>query len=211
MGIVLTAGNQTKVSFGDQNSGDNGAGTGEDLLAEVSEMVGWLAQLEENAVLLNFLADVSGDDIGVVVTFPQVVVLTLGRQVCQIECLGGVGFDHFFVRIQSKEKPVESGDVIFGFHFQIFPSVGEQGFQHFSVGQDIDFLLQGISQLLALEKCVTCKEERGDHDYQRKQTDLSEGGVDVLWFFKHGWLGEGLRIAFEFVLLVVVAVFEISF
>ena len=93
VGIVIRPAGIAKPAFREQVPGDDTGGTGYFLGSLASEMKGVGLHIEVDAVNGDFLADIAGDNAGVVAVFFQVVIETFRRAICEVEGAGDMVCD----------------------------------------------------------------------------------------------------------------------
>ena len=182
---------------------EGGAAGADELLAGVAgEAVRVAVQLQADAVDLDLLGDVGGDQAVVVARFAQVVVLLFGAFIGQVQGPGDGGLDGLFIRGQAEEVLVEGADVVAQLDRQVGLFVRGDGLQQLAVVEQVAPLLGLVDDPGVGVDHVTGGGQVGQDQRDAERADVAEGGVDVFELAEHGRLFLVL-VSGQFVLEVV--------
>ena len=187
VGIVVGAAGIAEPAFCDEVAGDEAGGADDLLGGPASEMEGIGLHVEVDAVDGDLLADITGDDAGIVAVLFQVVIETFGRAVCQVEGAGDIARDHFLVGVEGEKIVEEAADMVAGFYGYILFAVGGECFERFAGREDIDPALRLCHHTEGLPGDKAGGGEAADDHQDAEEADMLEGGFQVLCFGKHGY------------------------
>ena len=186
MRVIVTAGYIAEFPFGDQ-AACHGAGGANNALCRVAfKSIGIAAQVNRYAVNLDLLADIPGDDIGIVAALCQVIIFLFCRFIGEVKRFGQVGLDDFIIRVKRKEKLMERPDMVTRLYCDIVLSVGGKSFQRLPVKQDIQLVLSTGDELLSGIFIIAQGNKIPYDQDDGKTANMLEGGFDIFHFFKHG-------------------------
>jgi hypothetical protein len=128
-------------TFGNERACENTGFPDNPEFAVVPEIIWRLAGVNQNTVGIEYLlTDVAADNIGVVASFREIIVLLLGAIIRQVESSGKVAFDDLFVGLQRVEIEME--------HFYVVPDLDRKrvfaidghSIDKFAVDEEINFV-----------------------------------------------------------------------
>jgi len=143
-----------------------------------TEMKGITVRAQGDAVHGDLLADIAGDDTGVVAVLPKVVGDPQRRGVREIERTGEVGPDHFFIRVQGEEILVKVADMVAGFGGYVLLPVGGYRLKRLACRQDVYFFVGMGYGTIGYQYHKSGEEKTAYHCSQGYQPDVLKGSFD---------------------------------
>jgi len=185
MRVVIRAGNVPQIALRDQAARYRGCGTDEFFRGKAFEVIGIAVHIQSHAVHFHLLADVAGNEVGVITGFFEVIVSRLGRSVCEVQGFGDIRFYDFIVRVQCKKMVVEHFNVIPDLYRDVLPAVRGKGFKGFAIGQYVNMVPVIGRTLVAFPDGEATDRNAGGDEQVAEQLDVPECRVDVFELCEH--------------------------
>src|SRR3569833_2406189 len=183
--VIVTSADITLFSGRNQAANNGATGTDDAFRGVAAEAIRITAQVDADAVYLQLLADVAGNDVGVVAAFGEVIICAVGRAVSQVKRFTKACLVGFIVWRQGKKKLVEGFDMIARFDGDIILAVRGDGIQHLAVEQDYDAALDGGNQCPALVNRKTHVYIGTEYHHYGKSADMLKCRFEVFKFLEH--------------------------
>ena len=103
MRVVIAAGNIPQFPFGDQAAGNRARCAYNALPGIAFKRIGVKPQIDRHAVYVDLLADISGDNIGVITIFTQVIIFFFSGLIGQVKGFGQVIADNLIIGVKRKK------------------------------------------------------------------------------------------------------------
>ena len=184
MGIVFGPVDVTEIPFRQEQPMQDGSGAQYGLVGMEPKIIGVKGNIEFDAIDLNALADIAGNQAGEIAVLPKVLELLFAGLIDQVQRFAQRSLNALVIGIQIEEIGVERTNMVLRFDRNILLAIGRQGFQRLAVGQDIDLVLRERRQLIAFIEYQSAKTHAANKYRDGKTSHMSESAIQSFQLHK---------------------------